>query len=334
MAPFVSFLLLSLLTHCPLIGVKPLKNPLESIMSKNNTLMFLGFQPILTINTVCQVFHVQKKDWHVWVFTLFETLIFILFGVFGPLSFQRGLFVGIQIIGTTLFCFYLPQKNMSPFQLYFIGNTSTSFLQSIWYHPSLLRFILTVVLFVSLCFLFTLHQPIFVQSRKQQGNRHKNKYPLRLFYTNTTPIFLYQINNTNFYALKKALVYLFPILPLDTLEYFVTFPPSPFHLIRLFTSVTTTMVLCVFYARSWTKINHTTGADLAKGWKKKGIFIPGHRHRAIQPILEKSIDQANLLSGTILAVVLCFSHFMHPYLTATEMILLLTTFQAYRKSIE
>lgn len=210
--------------------------------------------------------------------------------------------------------------------------------------PNLSTLIATIFMFFFVVYLQGFRFNIPIHHVKIKG--HSTVYPIKLFYTSTTPIMLHNAITTNIKLISRILNKKFPDLfitrlfgnwkenePINGLVWIITAPKNirkdfmHFLVYSLFT-----MVSCGFLSRAWIEMSGKSPKDVAKRLKDQNLTIKGYRQETLIKVLYKYIPLAANAGGVAIGLVTIVSEILGIVGSGTGILLAVGTIFSYYES--
>jgi preprotein translocase SecY subunit len=219
--------------------------------------------------------------------------------------------------------------------------------------PTMLGFVVTIVVFIVVMYLQALRVEIPISYAKYRGFR--GRYPVNLLYVSNLPLILVSSLFMDIYFFVQIIWSRFNPLSdnpwlnwlgtfkenqaVGGLAYYITSPRnlSQFSAdpIRALVYAGLLIGLCGLFAMIWLQVSGMDPASVAQQLVDSGLQIPGFRRsvRPIQSVLERYIPTVAVLGGLIIGVVASFSDFFGAYGTGTGILLTVGIIYQYYQTI-
>lgn len=256
----------------------------------------------------------------------------IIWKAFSPKVFFTGR--GIEFEGSVIAFFHLlfvrKNKFEALYEIFFRQNL-----------PNMFSFVSTILIFVLVIYLQQLKIELTTESTQVRGQT--SKYPIKLLYTSTTPIYMQNLFVSHFCTISRLLFKWYPnskivkligtwssegtgrMHPIKGLAYLV-FPPEnifeafkrPFYfMLYLIIMFVSAAILC----RAWIDVSDLSPAQAAKQLKRNNMTLKGHRGLKTEETMRKYIPTAALLGGLCTSLVVLLSNLLDTIGSGTNIFL-------------
>ena len=208
--------------------------------------------------------------------------------------------------------------------------------------PNMTNLLSTVLVFAVVIYFQGFRVDLPINSTRSRNSR--SSYPIKLFYTSSTPIMLHSSLVSNLFFVAKIVSsafsgrYLTGLLvvwsddvtrPVGGLLYYLT-PPSnmlsmvedPVHAVVY---VVFMLASCAFLSLQWINISGTTARDVAKQLKEQNMHMAGHRSHSMQNQLNRYIPTAAAFGGMCVGALSILADFTGAAGSGTGILLAVTT---------
>lgn len=207
--------------------------------------------------------------------------------------------------------------------------------------PNMYSLLSTILLFCVVIFFHGFRVELPLQSTQVKGQT--GKWPVKLFYSSTTPVIVQSYIISHLSTLSRILFNRFPsilpirllgtwemnvkrnLVPTSGLCYFIHPPDSLADLVRKpvhFTIYLTIMLVSgAFMSRAWIDMNDLNAASVAKQLKSQKMTLKGISEGNVEKSLNKYIPTAAFLGGFIISAICVFSNLMDTVGSGTNIIL-------------
>ena len=219
--------------------------------------------------------------------------------------------------------------------------------------PTMLGFMVTIIVFIIVTYLQALRVEIPISYAQYRGFR--GRYPVNLLYVSNLPLILVSSLFMDIYFVVQIIMTRFNPLGdniwlnwLGTfsdneatggLAYYITSPRNLTQFlgdpIRSLVYAGLLIALCGLFAIVWLQVSGMDSASVAQQLVDSGLQIPGFRRsvRPIQSVLERYIPTVAVLGGVIIGAVAAFSDFFGAYGTGTGILLTVGIIYQYYQTI-
>jgi protein transport protein SEC61 subunit alpha len=194
---------------------------------------------------------------------------------------------------------------------------------------------------------------IDIPVKYQKVRSMETTYPIKLFYTGSTPAVLLGALVGNMYFVSQVLYSNLPsnflvnligqwqsisadpraAIPVGGLAYWISPPGSileffrhPFHVV--FYSVFV-LAACTFFARYWIEVTHSGSREVAKNLKEHNLTMKGYRDTTVVAVLDRYIPTTAALGGFALGALLVMADLLGCIGSGAGLILATTTVYTY-----
>lgn len=216
--------------------------------------------------------------------------------------------------------------------------------------PNMLQVLATVAVFFAVVYLQGFRVELPIKLTRQRGTYAV--YPIRLFYTSSTPIMLQLALSLNVFLISQMLWIKWPknlfvrllgdwsarpgqsqLFATSGLSYYIQ-PPTSLAEASLDPIKTIVYVLfvlgsCALFSTTWIEISGTAPRDVAKQFKQEGLVIAGYREGSAYRELKKIIPIAAAFGGAAIGALLVVSDLVGTLGSGTSILLSVTTIYGY-----
>jgi preprotein translocase SecY subunit len=219
--------------------------------------------------------------------------------------------------------------------------------------PTMLGFMVTIIVFIIVTYLQALRVEIPISYAQYRGFR--GRYPVNLLYVSNLPLILVSSLFMDIYFVVQIIMTRFNPLgdniwlnwlgifsdneATGGLAYYITSPRNLTQFlgdpIRSLVYAGLLIALCGLFAIVWLQVSGMDSASVAQQLVDSGLQIPGFRRsvRPIQSVLERYIPTVAVLGGVIIGAVAAFSDFFGAYGTGTGILLTVGIIYQYYQTI-
>lgn len=222
--------------------------------------------------------------------------------------------------------------------------------------PTMLSFVLTIVLFVIIIYLSSLKVEIPATYARFRG--FGQRYPIKLLYLSTIPVILSQSLLMDIYFVAQLIITRFnadganvflnllgqvdpanPNTPIGGLMYYVIPPRSLENVVadplRALVYAGIMIASTVTFSVVWMAVSGLDPSSVARQFVDAGLQVPGHRRSqlAIQRILERYIPTVAVLGGIAVGAMAAFADFFSVFGTAMGVLITVDVMQQYYQKI-
>lgn len=183
---------------------------------------------------------------------------------------------------------------------------------------------------------------IDIQIQHSKVNTQRSTYPIKLFYTSTTPIMLHSTLMSNLFMMSQMLYTRYPgsvlstvlgqwmksgghMVPVGGLCYYMNRPESFDHVVRdpmqCFGYMAFMLISCAFFSKTWLTVSGSQAKDVAKQLKSQQMIIAGHRDQSAMAILNRYIPIAASFGGICIGALSILADFIGAVGSGTSILL-------------
>jgi len=209
--------------------------------------------------------------------------------------------------------------------------------------PGIYHCLATVVVFAVAIYFQGFKVDIQIQHSKV--NTQRSTYPIKLFYTSTTPIMLHSTLISNLFMMSQMVYTRYPssflamflgqwarsggagshMVPVGGLCYYMNRPDGigqvmedPLQCVAYMFFM---LVSCAFFSRTWLTVSGSQAKDIAKQLKSQQMIIAGHREQSATAILNRYIPIAASFGGLCIGALSIFADFTGALGSGTSILL-------------
>lgn len=220
--------------------------------------------------------------------------------------------------------------------------------------PNMTNLLATALVFVVVIYFQGFRVDLPVKNQRQRG-APTQPYPIKLFYTATTPIILQSALVSNLFFLSQLMFQRFPtnllvsligrwremtyqggqtyMIPVGGLAYYLSSPHSfaevaadPLHALFYIAFVLSS---CAFLSKVWINVSGQSSKDVAKQLKQQQLVLVGHRESSLKKQLDRYIPTAAAFGGLCIGALSVTADFTGAIGSGTGILLAVTTVYQY-----
>jgi len=194
-----------------------------------------------------------------------------------------------------------------------------------------------------------------IQIQHSKVNTQRTTYPIKLFYTSTTPIMLHSTLLSNVFMMSQMIYNRYPqsilalslgqwaqsnnhMVPVGGLCYYMNRPESIRHVIndplQCLAYMVFMLISCAFFSKTWLSVSGSQAKDVAKQLKSQQMIIAGHREHSSVAILNRYIPIAASFGGLCIGALSIFADFSGALGSGTSILLAVSIVSNLQETIQ
>jgi len=220
--------------------------------------------------------------------------------------------------------------------------------------PGIYNIIATIVVFIVAIYFQGFKVDIKIQHTKV--NTQTSVYPIKLFYTSTTPIMLQSTLVSNLFTMSQMIYNKYPgsflsmllgswsqsgegshMMPVGGLCYYMNRPNGLAHVVEdplhCLAYIAFMLITCAFFSITWLMVSGSQAKDVAKQLKDQQMMIAGHREHSAINLLNRYIPIAASFGGLCIGALSVFADFSGALGSGTSILLAVSIVSSLQETI-
>jgi len=181
-----------------------------------------------------------------------------------------------------------------------------------------------------------------IQIQHSKVNTQRTTYPIKLFYTSTTPIMLHSTLLSNIFMMSQMIYNRYPqsilalslgqwaksdnhMVPVGGLCYYMNRPDGIKQVVndplQCLAYMVFMLISCAFFSKTWLTVSGSQAKDVAKQLKSQQMIVAGHREQSSVAILNRYIPIAASFGGLCIGALSIFADFSGALGSGTSILL-------------